>query len=164
MEKIKIEEKIKEINNQFGQGANNGEVSKETYLMVKPYFADKPEVVNFIKSIVEDELGLEIVEQGYIKYDRESAKKHYVNHVGKFYYSELEDYITSGRAYGMVVAGDHAIEKTRAAIKFIREYVPAMLGEEPRKTENVIHGSDEIPSAELEMAIFRNLLKLNKTR
>ena len=74
---------------------------------------------------------------------------------------ELEDYITSDKAYGMVVEGEDAITTMRGAIKQIRSDVPSMLGEEPRMTENVIHGSDCVSSAENEIAIFNTLKRTN---
>ena len=63
------------------------------------------------------------------------------------------------RRGGMVVYGEDAISAMRAAIKEIRKEVPAMLGEEPRMTENVMHGSDKIESAEAEIALFKRLAK-----
>ena len=59
----------------------------------------------------------------------------------------------------MVVYGEDAIAAMRTAIKQIRSDVPAMLGEEPRMTENVIHGSDCEESATNEIAIFNKLKK-----
>jgi ribonucleoside-triphosphate reductase len=91
-----------------------------------------------------------------------------VKHLGKYlrksydkFYKELEAYITSDKAYGMVVVGEDAIATMRGAIKQIRSDVPAMIGEEPRMTENVIHGSDCVESAENEIAIFNKLKKTN---
>ena len=47
----------------------------------------------------------------FVKYSKELAQKHYTEHFrgsyenAKGFYIKLEDYITSGRAYGMVVEG-----------------------------------------------------------
>ena len=133
---------------------------QETYIAVKPHFANYPEVINYIKGVV-SELGLEIKEEAFIQYTREDAQVHYAEHFrgsydnAKPFYPELEDYITSDKAYGMIVVGEDAIARMRAAIKEIRTNVPAMLNEEARKTENVIHGSDCEESAENEKALFK---------
>ena len=144
-------------------------MTQVTYIAIKPYFANYPEVISYVKTIM-GELGLEIKEESFIQYTRADAQVHYAEHFrgsyenAKGFYQELEDYITSDKAYGMVVEGEDAIARMRAAIKVIRSYVPAMLNEEPRMTENVIHGSDSEASAEAEIKLFRKLAKLNQTR
>ena len=75
-----------------------------SYVMIKPEFANKAEVRAEILKRLEN-AGLEIIEQEMITYSAEDAKAHYVEHVGKDFYPELESYITSDVAYGMIVGG-----------------------------------------------------------
>lgn len=137
-------------------------MKETTYIMVKPHFANYENVIDFIKETI-SKLNLEIKDSAFIKYNIEDAQKHYAEHFrgsyenAKGFYKELENYITSDKAYGMVVYGEDAISSMRAAIKDIRLMVPKMLDEEPRMTENVIHGSDCKESAENEIAIFNGL-------
>lgn len=145
---------------------------KETsYVMVKPEFANDFRVIDIIKSRLLEK-GLEIQEESFVRYDAEHAKRHYHEHVGKGFYPELENYITSGRAYGMVVSGENAIAKIRTicgATKnpdngTIRHDIPKLLGLEIRVTQNVVHSSDSPFAAEREIAIFHDLRKLAKNK
>ena len=140
---------------------------KETsYVMVKPEFANHPIVIYMVKSRLAN-AGLKIEEESFVKYDIEHARKHYREHIGKGFYSELENYITSDKAYGMVVSGENAIAKIRAicgATKnpengTIRHDIPKLLGLEIRVTQNVVHSSDSPAAAEKEIAIFKDLSK-----
>lgn len=141
-------------------------MKETTYIMVKPHFANYDSVIEYVTRIIK-ELGLEIKESSFIKYSVNDAQKHYAEHFrgsyenAKGFYKELENYITSDKAYGMVVEGEDAITTMRTAIKKIRSEVPSMLNEEPRMTENVIHGSDCVESAVNEIAIFKSLKKTN---
>ena len=138
---------------------------ERTYIMVKPHFANFPKVIDLVKKEAVS-AGMQIVDEKFIKYSVADAQKHYAEHFrgsyenAKGFYKELENYITSDKAYGMVMVGEDAIAKMRAIIKRLRLEVPAMLGEEPRMTENVLHGSDCVESANNEIAIFNSLKAL----
>ena len=140
-----------------------------SYVMVKPEFANKPEVVEEVKRqlLEKGENKLTILKGEYIRYTAEDAKKHYAEHIGKDFYPNLERYITSDIAYGMIVEGENAIAQIRAVVGStknpaegtIRYEIPKMLGLELRVTENVVHASDSVASAEREIAIFENMIK-----
>ncbi|MBQ7351571.1 MAG: nucleoside-diphosphate kinase [Clostridia bacterium] len=140
-----------------------------SYVMIKPEFANYPEVITEVEKRLTT-AGLTIEEKGQIRYSEESAKKHYVAHVGKDFYPELEKYITSDVAYGMVVSGENAIAKIRELVGAtknpaegtIRFDIPKQLGLELRITQNVIHASDCPESAKLEISIFHNILQSEK--
>lgn len=135
---------------------------EQTYIMVKPHFANFKLVIDLVRKEAM-KAGMQILREKFVKYDVKSAQKHYAEHFrgsyenAKGFYKELEDYITSDKAYGMVMEGENAINTMRAIIKRLRQEVPSMLGEEPRMTENVLHGSDCVESAINEMAIFDSL-------
>ena len=139
-----------------------------SYVMVKPEFANKPEVVEEVKRqlLEKGENKLTILKGEYIRYTAEDAKKHYAEHIGKDFYPNLERYITSDIAYGMIVEGENAIAQIRAVVGStknpaegtIRYEIPKMLGLELRVTENVVHASDSVASAEREIAIFEGML------
>lgn len=141
---------------------------KETsYVMIKPEFANKSIVILLVKEKLAAN-GIKVEEEGYIKYDESHARQHYAEHVGKSFYPDLEKYITSDKAYGMVVSGDNAIEKIRGLCGStknpekgtIRFNIPKLLHLPIRVTENVIHSSDSPASAEREIAIFHDLKKV----
>jgi nucleoside-diphosphate kinase len=132
--------------------------------MVKPHFANYENIVELVKSEITKK-GMNIEDSSYIKYSVEDAQKHYAEHFrgsyenAKGFYKELENYITSDKAYGMIVSGEDAITTMRTLIKELRQTIPAMIGEEPRMTENVLHGSDCEESVLNEIAIFNSLKK-----
>ena len=143
-------------------------MKQTTYIMVKPHFANYENIIDLIETAIKDR-GLTIIESSYIKYSIKEAQEHYAEHFlgsyenAKPFYKKLENYITSDKAYGMIVSGENAIQSMRELIGILRKKVPVLLGEEPRVTENVLHGSDSEKSAENEIKIFHSL-KQSKTR
>ncbi len=141
-------------------------MTEVSYVMVKPGFANDKRVINEIKRRLFSK-GLQIVEETYVKYDAKRAQKHYHEHVGKGFYQELEDYITSDKVYGMKVVGEEAISVIRQLIGStknpeigtIRYDIPKLLGKEIRITENVVHASDCENASKEELKIFEELKK-----
>lgn len=141
---------------------------EKSYVMVKPEFANHPEVIAEVKKQLLEKSAntLQIIKEEYIKYTSEDAQKHYAEHVGKDFYPSLEEYITSDIAYGMIIEGENAIAQIRTIIGStknpaegtIRYEIPKMLGLELRITQNVVHASDSVESAEREIEIFENIL------
>lgn len=137
-------------------------MKQTTYIMVKPHFANYEEIISLVKKEIINK-GFSIVDSSFIKYSANDAQAHYAEHFrgnyenAKPFYKELETYITSDKAYGMIVEGNDAIQSMRDTIKILRQEIPAMIGEEPRKTENVFLGSDCEESATNEIKIFKNL-------
>jgi len=137
---------------------------EKSYVMVKPEFASNEKVVLEVKNRLTT-AGLNILKGEYVRYSAEYAKKHYAEHVGKAFYPELEEYITSDIAYGMIVEGENAIATIRTLVGAtknpaegtIRYDIPKMLGLELRITQNVVHASDSTESAEREIAIFNDI-------
>ena len=137
-----------------------------SYVMVKPEFADNEFAILEIRKRLR-EAGLKILDAAFICYDKESARRHYAEHVGKGFYQELEDYITSGKAYGMVVEGKNAIEVIRNLVQKdkkiglqpgdIRYDIPKEYHFPIDMTKNVIHDSDCQESAKREIMIYKEL-------
>lgn len=136
-----------------------------SYVMVKPEFANDQRVIDEVKARLKAN-GIEILEEGFIRYDKSRAKRHYHEHVEKSFYPNLENYITSDKAYGMRVEGENAISVIRKLagatkepeVGTIRFDIPQMLRKEKRITENVVHSSDSEDAAKLELEIFRELI------
>ena len=134
-----------------------------TYIMVKPEFAEMPEVIAAVKAEAE-KAGMTILREKFVRYTVEIAQKHYAEHFrgsyenAKSFYTKLEDYITSGRAYGMVMEGENAIETMRTIIKRLRTEIPPVSDDpDVNITKNVLHGSDCVESADNEIAIFDSM-------
>lgn len=146
-----------------------------SYVMVKPEFANDVNVINFVKDRLVS-AGLTVVDESYIRYDKKRAAQHYCELTEKPFYGELEAYITSDKAFGMVVMGENAISKIRenagptkvseevaktnpCVVNTIRYIVPKKLGLEFRVTQNVMHASDSVENAKKEILIFVELKK-----
>lgn len=144
---------------------------EKSYVMVKPEFANNVDVIQEVMKRLTN-AGLTLLAGEYINYTREDAQKHYEEHFrgsyenAKGFYIELEDYIVSDKAYGMIVTGENAIAKIRelAGSKnpekgTIRYDIPKMLNRDMDMTKNVLHSSSSVEDAEKEIAIFKDLTK-----
>ena len=106
-------------------------MKQQTYIMVKPEFAEKPEVIKLVMAEAK-KAGMTILRAKYVMYTKEQAQKHYAEHFrgsyenAKGFYLSLEDYITSGRAYGMVMEGENSIETMRNIILSSEEKITVL--------------------------------------
>ena len=144
-----------------------------TYVMVKPDYANNEEVIRMVRNKIM-QAGFTIELEGFVQYDVAAARKHYHEHVEKSFYPNLEKYITSDRAFGMVISGENCIDaihdKTfmgstkNPAEGTIRYNGFALMGYLDRNpeingTQNVTHSSDAVEAAQKEITIFMDLLK-----
>ena len=138
-------------------------MKQQTYIMVKPEFAEMPQVIELVKQEAQ-KAGMTILREKFVRYTKEFAQKHYAEHFrgsyenAKGFYINLEEYIISGRAYGMVMEGEDAIQTMRTVIKRLRAEVPPVSDDpEVNMTKNVLHGSDCVQSAPNDSAIFDSM-------
>lgn len=138
-------------------------MKQRTYVMVKPEFADNPEIIKEVKNRLLA-AGFKIVEESYIQYDMPHAKRHYKDLIVRF--PDLGEYITSGKAFGMVVEGEDVIDivhnqmagKTKNPEPGSMRYdIPVMFNLPIRVTQNVVHSSDAENTAKEEIEIFEEL-------
>ena len=93
-----------------------------------------------------------------LQLDRATAELHYEAHKERPFFGELVDFITSGPIVAMALEADGAVQVVRdmmgktnpleSAPGTIRGDFALVL------SENVIHGSDSVASAERELAIY----------
>jgi nucleoside-diphosphate kinase len=89
---------------------------------------------------------------------RDMAERHYAEHKGKDFYSDLVDHITSAPVFAMVVEGPEAVRIVRMMMGATNplEAAPGTVrgdfGLDMRR--NVVHSADSLASAEREIAIF----------
>ena len=102
--------------------------------------------------------GLKIVGMKMLQVDEELATKHYEMHIGKAFFNDLLEYITSTPIIAAVLEGERAVEKIRNI----------MGATDPAKADpgtirkdfgidiqrNAVHGSDSPESAEREINLF----------
>jgi nucleoside-diphosphate kinase len=124
--------------------------------MVKPDGVRR-RLVGEVVSRIESK-GYELKEAKLFTIDETLAKKHYAEHADKPFFAELVSFITSGPVVAMVVEGPEAVAGMRqimgatnpldAAPGSIRGDFASVI------TENIVHGSDSVESAEREINLF----------
>jgi nucleoside-diphosphate kinase len=102
--------------------------------------------------------GLRIRALRHMTVERELAERHYAEHVGKPFFGELVQFITSGPLVALVLEGDEAVTAARQVIGAtdplqaesgsIRGDLALQVG------QNMVHGSDSAESAARESALF----------
>jgi nucleoside-diphosphate kinase len=102
--------------------------------------------------------GLSLVAMDLRTLDEATAKQHYAEHEGKPFFDELVRFITSGPLVAICVQGPDAVAAVRtlmgptdpvaAAPGSIRGDYGLEIG------QNLVHGSDSLPSAVRELALF----------
>jgi nucleoside-diphosphate kinase len=132
-------------------------MSDRTLVLLKPDAVERGLVGTIIARF--EAKGLRIAALDQRTLDKETLARHYEEHVGKGFYDDLVTFMGRGPIVAMVIEGP---EDTW-------EVVRAMMGAtNPRKadpgtirgdlgilfTENLVHGSDSLASAEREINIF----------
>jgi nucleoside-diphosphate kinase len=129
---------------------------EKTYVMLKPD-AIKRGLAGSIISRIESK-GYRIVDIKVMLLSREILNLHYKHIVDKPFYPELETFMMSGPVWGMIVEGNHVVEGMRnmmGATKVEDALAGTIRGDFAQTTtENIIHGSDSLESAELEIQRF----------
>lgn len=123
--------------------------------MVKPDGVARALIGKILQRI--EEKGFKIVAMKFALMPVEKAKEHYAEHVGKKFYQDLVDFITSGPSVSMVVEGRGAIAAMRKMNGATNpaDAVPGTIrGDLAIETgRNVVHGSDSAASAAREIAL-----------
>ncbi len=102
--------------------------------------------------------GLRLQELKLMTISRELAERHYGEHLGKPFYEELVEFITSGPLVAMVLAGEQAVQAARQVIGATNplEASPGSIRGDYAISvgQNMVHGSDSVESAAREVALF----------
>lgn len=125
-----------------------------TYVMLKPD-AVKRKLMGDIISRIEKK-GYVISGMKMFTMTKEILKLHYAHIATREFYPEVEKYMTSGPVLGMIVEGEDVVFGMRALMGPTSE-APAgtIRGDYAMNgSENIIHGSDSIENAEIEIKRF----------
>ena len=129
---------------------------ERTLFLIKPDAVERGLVGEIVARF--ERRGFRIRGMKLVRVTEQQAAEHYVEHVGKPFYPELVEFITSGPVVAMAIEGLGAVAAVRAmmgatnpldsAPGTIRGDLALDLG------KNVVHGSDSPTSAARETAIF----------
>ena len=129
---------------------------ERTLVLVKPDGVQRAlsgEIINRF-----EKRGFQVVALKKCLMSRETAEKHYAEHMGKPFFPGLVEYIISGPIVAMVLRGDNAIKAVRAMMGATNpvDAAPGTIRGDLALTmsNNVIHGSDGSESAVREISTF----------
>lgn len=130
--------------------------NEKTYIMLKPD-AVKRHLIGEVISRIEKK-GYQITQAKLMTLDKEIIAEHYAHLLDKSFFPTLEDFMTSGPVFGMVVEGENVIAGMRLLMgpTNVYEALPGTIrGDYANSmTENIIHGSDSEESATIEIKRF----------
>ena len=102
--------------------------------------------------------GLRIAAMKMLRFDDNLAAQHYAEHLGKYFYQRLHDFIVSGPSVALVLEGEGVIEAVRGMMGATdpSEAAPGTIRGDlaARRPANLVHGSDCLEAAAREIAIF----------
>lgn len=102
--------------------------------------------------------GLKIIKCKMMDADRATLEKHYIEHREKPFYEELISYMMQGSLLAMVVEGNNAIKLVRninGKTNPVEAEPGTIRGDFANTmTENIVHASDSLESAEREISIW----------
>jgi nucleoside-diphosphate kinase len=102
--------------------------------------------------------GLRLLAMDLRTLDEATAKQHYAEHEGKPFFDELVRFITSGPLVAICVEGPEAVTAVRTLMGPTDPVAAApgsIRGDYGLEIEqNLVHGSDSLPSADRELALF----------
>lgn len=131
-------------------------LNEKTYIMLKPD-AIKRRLIGEVISRIEKK-GYQITQAKLMTLDKKVIAEHYAHLLDEPFYPNLEDFMSSGPVFGMVVEGENAIAGMRQLMgpTNVYEALPGTIRGDyaNNMTENIIHGSDSEKTATIEIKRF----------
>ena len=132
-------------------------MSDRTLVLLKPDTVER-KLIGAVTSRFEAK-NLDVVAMELRQLDEDTLARHYEEHVGKGFYGELVEFMSRGPVVAMVIEGPEdtwevvrnmmgATNPRSAAPGTIRGDLGILF------TENLVHGSDSLESAQREIGIF----------
>lgn len=135
---------------------------ERTLVLIKPDAYQAGHTGDIIK--IYEQAGFRVIAMKLMQMTEKIAEKHYVEHIGRPYYAELKNFMTSAPLVAMVLEGENVIAKVReingatnpanAAEGTIRKLYAT------NGSKNAVHASDSEASAKREIGIFFSELEI----
>lgn len=130
--------------------------TESTFVMVKPDGVRRGLVGDVISRF--ESKGLTLDKMRMLTIGGDLASQHYAEHVDKPFFGELVAFITSGPVVAMQWSGESAVGVARTLMGTTNpaEAAPGTIRGDFGVviTENIVHGSDSVTSAERELALY----------
>lgn len=135
---------------------NRGDLVERTFIMIKPDGVRRGLLGEIIGRI--ERKGFKIIKAKLFQPNRKLVEEHYMEHKEKPFFNELVDFILGGPVMAMEIEGESVIETMRHMIGH-RDFKIAAPGTirgdfANSLTENIVHGSDSVDSAERELNLW----------
>ncbi len=132
-------------------------MSDRTLVLLKPDAVERKLVGEIVSRF--EAKNLDIVAMELRQLDADTLARHYEEHVGKGFYGELVAFMSRGPVVAMVVEGPEdtwEVVRTMMGATNPRKADPGTIRGDLSAsfTENLIHGSDSLESAQREIGIF----------
>ena len=137
---------------------------ERTLFIVKPDAVNR-NLIGKILAHVEAE-GFRVAEARLARLQREECQTFYAEHVGKPFFNDLVEYMTSGPVLLTCLERENAIAKLREVVgatdpaQAAPNTVRKLFGQS--KQANSVHASDSAPSAEREVKLFFGVAALTR--
>lgn len=129
---------------------------ERTYIMLKPDCIKRGLIGKVISRI--EEKGFTISNMKMMNLDEKILHEHYAHLTDKPFFPSIVEYMTSGPVVGMIVEGENVVKGMRilmGATKFEEATAGTIRGDYATSTsENIVHGSDSVENAEIEIKRF----------
>lgn len=132
-------------------------MSDRTLVLLKPDAVERG-LVGAVISRFESK-NLQLVAMDLRRLDADTLARHYEEHVGKGFYADLVEFMSRGPVVAMVIEGPEdtwEVVRTMMGATNPRTAAPGTIRGDLGIlfTENLVHGSDSLASAEREISIF----------
>ena len=129
---------------------------ERTYVMLKPDALKRGLMGEIVARI--EKKGYRVTAAKMMMLEKDVLREHYTHVAGEVFYPKMEEYMTSGPVLAMIVQGIDVVKGVRilmGATKFEEAKPGSIRGDYAMiTTENLIHGSDSIENAEIEIKRF----------
>lgn len=129
---------------------------ENTFVMVKPDGVARGLVGEVVSRF--ERKGLKLEKMRLLVIDEDLAGRHYAEHTEKPFFGELVSFITSGPVVAMEWSGESAVSVARTLMGPTNpvEAPPGTIRGDYGLiiTNNIVHGSDSLASAERELGLF----------
>jgi nucleoside-diphosphate kinase len=128
-----------------------------TLVLLKPDAVERKLVGEIVSRF--EAKNLDVVAMDLRRLDAGTLARHYEEHVGKGFYADLVEFMSRGPVVALVVEGPEdtwEVVRTMMGTTNPRNAAPGTIRGDLGIlfTENLVHGSDSLASAEREIAIF----------